>query len=113
MAASDLTELETAILRRALSEHAALPALSALTVRSREDTGVGRYTHLEWTGEPLPETHVITPGWAIGMEGVEHPGLGVLLFVAPGELTLELHTYVGDWDGVERHWRIKESADDR
>jgi len=113
MAASELTPLESAALARVLSVHADLPSLDTLRVRSRENTGVGRYTEMGWPEGPTREDVVIAPPLLIEMEGVDPTGMSALLFVRPESLTLELFTFVGDWDGIERPWTIKEPADDR
>jgi hypothetical protein len=113
MAASDLTGLEAALLERILTKSLTLPCVSQLEVRSRKNTGAGRFTYLGWSGNPSPEPHIISPPHSISMEGVEAAGLGVVVFVDPQELMLELFTYVGDWDGTERSWSISELVDDR
>lgn len=43
------------------------------------------------------------------MDDVEAPGLGAVLFVELGDVTLELFTYSGEWDGVERTWKIEDA----
>lgn len=110
---SDLTPLESAVLAHVLRAHADLPPVELLRVLSRENTGVGRYTELAWPDGPMREDIVIAPPILIEMDGIDPSGMSALLFVRPDVMTLELFTFVGDWDGVEREWIIKESVDDR
>lgn len=114
VAVSNMTDLERDVLASVVSGNPALPDLAQLIVRSRQNTGAGRCTDLVWEGEPFPEKHVISRSdYIVEMDGVAPPGLGVVVFVEAQELTLELFTYDGDWDGTESRWSIKESADDR
>ncbi len=114
MAVSNMTDLESAVLTRMLAGNPGLPDISQLSVRSRKNTGAGRYTDLAWSGEPFAQKHVVSePNLIIEMDGVVPLGLGVVVFVEAQELTLELFTYQEHWDGAEGQWRIKESADDR
>jgi hypothetical protein len=113
MPATDLTPLESAVLAYVLRAHADLPRMDSLRVLSRENTGAGRYTELAWPDGPTRDDVVIAPPLLIEMDGVDPSGMSALLFVRPDALTLELFTFVGDWDGIERRWNIKEPADDR
>jgi hypothetical protein len=116
MTASALTPLESAVLGRFRREHCYLPAPDRLVASGRENTGAGRFTHIPAAANgifliaPNDPRKVHTLAASIEMDGVEAPGLGAVLFVEAAELTLELHTYVGGWDGVERAWKFDGDA---
>lgn len=105
-AVSDLTPLESAVLDHFRVLHPNLPISTGLSPSARENTGAGRFTHIPVaTGAEGGRRTVHTLDDLIAMDGVAPPGLGAVLFVEPHELTLELHTFVGGWDGVERAWK--------
>ena len=110
MTAGALTPLEVAVLARFRREHTYLPAPDGLIASSRDNTGAGRFTNIPTAANliaPTDPRKVHSLGTLIDMDGVEAPGLGAVLFVESAELTLELFTYNGGWDGVERTWKFE------
>jgi hypothetical protein len=93
-----------------------LPSPDGLVVSGRDNTGAGRFTYVPTAVNgisliaPTEPRKVLSLQTPIEMVGVESPGLGAVLFVEAAELTLELHTYVGGWDGVERSWKFEGEA---
>lgn len=109
MTVDALTPLESAVLDQFRLEHTYLPAPADLLPSSRDNTGVGRFTTVPFPSA-VRSREVLVLSAVIEMDGVEPPGLGAVLFVEAAELTLELHTFIGGWDGVERAWKFQGDA---
>lgn len=83
--------------------------VDGLRVKSRENTGAGRYTYLEDQYEQiLPDGTYAAQGKVLEMVGVPS-GMAFLVDVSAGLINyLELAIYGNEgWDGVEREWRIE------
>lgn len=80
-----------------------------LEATRRENTGVGRYVHLNDSLNQLlvDGTYGPAPGRTIEMRGVQH-GLDFAVDVSGGRINhLELVTSGDDgWDGQEHEWRV-------
>ena len=105
---SELTPLERACVELVAKEHWPEFRIDGLRVTKRENTGVGRYVHME----DLHEQHLVdgvyeTRERAVEMEGVKL-GLDFAIAVQSSRIVhLELVTAGSDgWDGVEREWTI-------
>jgi hypothetical protein len=108
-----LTPLEREVLQAFLTEFGAagFPAPDSIAVTARENTGVGRFTHLA-AGARISHESPCGLSAKIEVEGLAH-GLGALVFLADGQPEmLELHLWGDDaWDGVERPWKIVPSTE--
>ena len=105
---TELSPLERACVELVASEHWSGFRLDGLRVTRRENTGVGRYVHLEdLNQQDLADGTYETRERAIDMEGVRL-GLDFAVAVLSSRIDhLELVTAGSDgWDGVEREWRI-------
>lgn len=105
---SELTPLERTCVELVAKEHWPDFRPDRLRVTRREDTGVGRYVHIE----DLHEQHLAdgvyeTSERAIEMEGMKL-GLDFAVAVQSSRIAhLELVTAGSDgWDGVEREWKV-------
>jgi hypothetical protein len=105
---TELTPLERACVELVASEHWPDFRLDGLRVTRRENTGVGRYVHLEDLNQQgLVDGTYETRERAIDMDGLRF-GLDFAVAVLSSRIDhLELVTAGSDgWDGVEREWRI-------
>jgi hypothetical protein len=121
---TDLTDLETAVLRKLLSGHHQVLALlrqqlDVCRVREREFTGVGFYTYFDMSSctGPRPELDLKFGDVVAEIGGLQH-GAGFVLYVESGLLAmLEGYTYGEPWPdriesfklsydgGEERDWQ--------
>lgn len=104
----ELTPLERTCVELVASEHWPGFRLDGLRVTKREDTGVGRYVHLEDINQQiLADGTYETRERAVEMEGLRF-GLDFAVAVLSTRINyLELVTAGTDgWDGVERAWRV-------
>jgi hypothetical protein len=105
---TELTPLERACVELIASEHWAGFRLDGLRVMMRENTGVGRYVHLnDLNQQDLVDGTYETRERAIDMAGLPL-GLDFAVAVLSSRINhLELVTAGSDgWDGIEREWRI-------
>jgi hypothetical protein len=101
-----LTALERAIYEAIRNAHpeVALPMADHVVVKSRTNTGAGRYVEL-W-GIPANRRILDMGGKYIEMQGVPN-GLMAVLCVDTAKSEIEIATYgIHDWDGREIAWRI-------
>jgi hypothetical protein len=111
-----LTPLEHEILERYHGAYAAIgfPPPGEINVTQRENSGAGRFVTLTSSATVADDSRTLDlpPGQPdmIAMEGVAK-GLGFVVFLKDGQLDfLELYTFVGDWDGEERPWKLGVSS---
>jgi hypothetical protein len=105
---SELTALERACVTLVAEERWPNFRLDGLRVTRRENTGVGRYVHLEDDHQqPLKDGVYETRQHAIEMMGLRL-GLDFAVAVANSRIDhLELVTAGADgWDGIEREWKV-------
>jgi hypothetical protein len=104
---SKLSSLERALVHLVARENWSGFRMDGLLVTRRENTGVGRYTHFDDRHQqPLPDGCYAAQGKLLEMEGIPH-GMMFVVHVARGFIDyLEIATYVGAWDGIERAWTI-------
>jgi len=110
MKAINQTALETALLDRFHQLYRAngFPVADLINVAQRENTGGGRYAHLECDAlVRVDDGYLDLAGGFIEMEGLPN-GMMAVVLVKGGRLRiLELTVYGGDsWDGEERAWKI-------
>lgn len=107
---SSLTPLETAVFGvfHDAYRHLNLPPPSEIRVRSRKNTGAGRYVQVEPVDVGAsPDGYLDMAGRFIEMKGVPF-GIMAVVAIEHGQLVqLELAVYGDDaWDGVEREWAV-------
>lgn len=103
-----LTPLEQAILEAYHHKYADLgfPTIKDIKATDRSHSGAGRFTGLESDLAIAIDDRTCDVPFQVKMDGVE-PYLGFVLFLQNGKLDfLEMYTYLGDWDGEERPWRL-------
>jgi len=104
-----LTSLELTCIELVAKNNWPMFRVDGLRAIRRENTGVGRYVHLEDELRQQLVDGVYGPesGRTVEMSGVEY-GLDFVVDVSSGRINyLELVTSGNDgWDGVERDWRI-------
>jgi hypothetical protein len=103
-----LTPLERAILRVVADHNWPQFVVDHVDAVRREDTGVGRYTHLlDHAEQPIPDGSYGAADHFVQMDGVPG-GLFFIVEVANSRVAyIEIVSSGGDaWDGVERAWTI-------
>ena len=109
----ELTPLEQALVDATAARALGQPAqdgsslrTDGLRVTTRDNTGFGRFTHLEDPHPPTLPAGYHSAGLIIAMDGVPH-GMGWVIWVENGRLDhIEIFTYGSAWDGIERSWRL-------
>jgi hypothetical protein len=82
-----------------------------IEVVRRENSGAGRFVELSAPQPTQLAGRICDLPLLVEMEAIEG-GLGVVLFLEDGRPDmLELFTFVGDWDGEERPWRVVRASD--
>jgi hypothetical protein len=102
----ELTPLEQVLVDATAARHWPSFKTDALQVTTRDNTGVGRFTHVEdLHHQSLPAGyHSIEQ--VIAMDGVPH-GMGWVIWVEDGRIDhIEIFTYGSAWDGTERSWHL-------
>lgn len=102
-----LSPLERECVRVVAAAHWPDLSLDGLVVRSRENTGVGRFVGiLDRNQQLLPDGVYEAAGRVVEMEGLPL-GLDFALCVCDGHLDhLELVSPGAAWDGIDRPWRM-------
>lgn len=106
---SPLSPLERALVELVAAENWPDFRVDALQVKRRENTGAGRYTYFEDSGnQRLPDGTYTAQGRFLQMQGIRD-GLAFLVDVSAGVINyLEIAVYGNEgWDGVERMWEIR------
>ena len=111
MAFLDPTPLEAALLKEfhRLYEARGFPAPEQVRVRSRENTGAGRYVDLDTDvmESELDDGYLDLGGRFIEMEGMPNGLMAVVRIKDHRTDQLEIAVYGNDpWDGQEREWSI-------
>lgn len=107
------TALESAVLEAYHREYAdrGFPRVDDINVTDRSNSGAGRFTGLDSRARIAIEGRTCDVPFQVKMDGVKNY-IGFTLFLKDGALDwLEMFTYVGDWDGEERPWRLIPSSE--
>lgn len=103
-----LSPLERAVVTLVAEQHWPGYQVDCLRVKSRENTGVGRYVHFDdQCHQPLLDGSYGAEGRVVEMEGIGGPLYFAVEVSASRIDYLELVTGGSDtWDGIERTWKI-------